>query len=68
MNHPAFQTAVAELERIVNDPAFSRLRSRSASELSAEEKALLERANVQADEVSRLRESAHRQRTPYYLG
>jgi len=51
----AFNMAVAELEKIIADPKFIRLRTSSAEKLTAEDHQLLERANELAERVSSLR-------------
>ncbi len=66
MQNPAYDAALAALERIINDPSFGRLHGRPHESLSPEERNLLARANAQADELARLRASTQRQRLPYY--
>jgi len=56
----AFQAAASELERIINDPAFMRMRSLRADDLTEADKGLLERANAAAMKLSELRQERPR--------
>lgn len=51
----AFALAVAELEKIIADPKFLRLRASSAQELTDADHQMLNRANELAERVSSLR-------------
>jgi len=51
----AFAMAVAELEKMIMDPKFMRLRSSSAEDITQEDEQYLKRANALAEEVSNLR-------------
>ena len=56
----AFKAAADELERIINDPEFARLRSMNAHDLTEADKEVLERANQAARKLSELRQERPR--------